>query len=254
MRLDTCDPRVRRLRDAIRSIEAGGGVAHARASSYTRRITDAADLLAPGRVHEWFADDPGSPRGDSPAPMGVLVLGVRHLYRVLAQRGERRAVLWIGRCCWPYALVLGEVLPVSVFLDPPDLATRVWTMDATLRCSGVAVVVADGGALDMAASRRLQLAAEIGGVTALLARPWRERTMLSAAATRWRVWPAQDPSVRPGWALELLRCKGLRPGYEAPRHYRVEWDHAPGTFALPAPLDGGTDPASGQHSHTRSVG
>lgn len=86
-------------------------------------------------------------------------------------------------------------------------------MDLALRSPAVAAVIADASGLDMASSRRLQLAAEAGlerggGGLALLVRPPDEARELSAAATRWRVAcvPATGRSAR--WSLELLRRKG----------------------------------------------
>jgi len=72
-----------------------------------------------------------------------------------------------------------------------------WAVEEGLRAgpeSGLAAVVAEIGRLPMVASRRLQLAAERSGVTALLLRRWRsgaeaaaERERPSAALTRWRI-------------------------------------------------------------------
>lgn len=154
------------------------------------------------------------------------------------------SVLWIGRAVWPYAatLLASDVLAESaaedthdeardfglelalderpcpapaaeralfarsLFIDPADTAGRLWAIDAALRCPTVTAVVADGSGLDMAASRRLALAANTGEALALIARPpWEERA-LSAAATRWRVERVGD-SVAPGWRLTLLRAK-----------------------------------------------
>ena len=64
----------------------------------------------------------------------------------------------------------------------------------------LAAVVGEIGRLPMVAGRRLQLAAERSGVTALLLRRWRngaeaaaERDRPSAAVTRWRI--ASLPSL-----------------------------------------------------------
>jgi protein ImuA len=81
------------------------------------------------------------------------------------------------------------------------------------------------------AHRRLQLAAERSGVTALLLRRWRtgaeaavERARPSAAVTRWRVaaLPSADIPGLPGigwprWRVELLRCRGGLPDRRAGR-------------------------------------
>ena len=88
---------------------------------------------------------------------------------------------------------------------------RLWAVDRAAGGPGVAVVVADGSRLDMAATRRLQLAAESGSALVLCARPPREIDHLSAATTRWRVRCASSPDKIPRWDVELLRCKGMGP-------------------------------------------
>lgn len=161
-------------------------------------------------------------------------------------RERAGSVLWIGRAVWPYAATLlaadtltelvsagpprrtdeaelslelaleerpcGEpaadraLFARSVLVDPPDVAGRLWAVDAALRCPTVTAVVADATGFDMAATRRLALAANTGEALALLARPPWETGELSAAATRWRVTRAGD-SLTPRWRLTLLRAK-----------------------------------------------
>ncbi|MFO0874641.1 MAG: hypothetical protein U0575_11820 [Phycisphaerales bacterium] len=156
----------------------------------------------------------------------------------------------------------------------PD--ARLWAIDLALRCTGVALVVADGRGLDMAATRRLQLAAEAGQTVGLLARAPDERATLSAAATRWLVRPAglHPPLPRPtasisqpsgrlvaanvaaasrdepgrlssdgsriGCRIELLRCKwrhGMLGGALHPVHWIDARSAAP--TSAPQPADGG---------------
>ena len=97
-----------------------------------------------------------------------------------------------------------------------------------LRHRGLAGVVAElSGRISLTASRRLQLAAEASGVTALLLRrPGKGEADLvgaNAATTRWRI--AAQPSGPPipeapdvpglgraQWRLDLQRSRGGRPG------------------------------------------
>jgi hypothetical protein len=81
----------------------------------------------------------------------------------------------------------GWLVGRSLFIDPPHGDERIWAIDLAMRCPAFAVVVADGSGLEMAHSRRLQLAAQEGRSLALLARPTRDEQCISAAATRWRV-------------------------------------------------------------------
>jgi hypothetical protein len=115
-----------------------------------------------------------------------------------------------------------------VFVDPASKQERVWAVELAARCVGVGIVIADGSGLAMAESRRLQFASS--NTPLLLARPAWESRELSAARTRWRVSPlAMDETEGDrcqGWAVELLRCKGLRP--EAPgdaRRWVARRDH-----------------------------
>jgi protein ImuA len=123
-----------------------------------------------------------------------------------------------------------------------------WALEEGLRTPALAAVVSEVGRLPMVAGRRLQLAAERSGVTALLLRRWRtgaeaaaERTQPSAAVTRWRITslpslPDGEPGLgRPRWRVELLRCRGAEP---------AAWDmpvdlggaDAPDALRLPAKL------------------
>jgi hypothetical protein len=103
-----------------------------------------------------------------------------------------------------------QLLARTLFVDPRGIRERLWAIDSALRSPAVGVVVADVSGFDMAASRRLQLAAGEGGGVGIFARPPREERELSAAATRWRVARSAPSRKRagPGWTLELLRCKG----------------------------------------------
>jgi protein ImuA len=146
-------------------------------------------------------------------------------------------------------------------------------MEEGLRAGGViAAVVGEIGALPTVGSRRLQLAAERSGVTALILRRWhnateaaRERNRPNAAATRWRIAarpsapismpsPAPTPTLsrlrgraregagwgawvgQPRWRVELIRCRGGEPAC-----WEVEIDNgkisdAAGSLSLAAAL------------------
>jgi len=152
-------------------------------------------------------------------------------------------VLWIGPAVWPHARTLlaaaagsPRLLRRSVFLNPPDDASRLWAIDLAIRSPAVVAVIADGARLDMRATRRLQLAARTRcarfdedaatpvsassltppsepGALCLLARPPTELKTPSAATTRWVVSPTpSNDARRPRWTIELVRCKGLHAG------------------------------------------
>jgi hypothetical protein len=105
-----------------------------------------------------------------------------------------------------YGLDPGRLVLVSAPRDDAIL----WALEEGLRAglaSGLASVVGEISHLPMVAGRRLQLAAERSGVTALILRRWRsaaeaaaERDRPSAAVTRWRIaaLPSADIAEEPG--------------------------------------------------------
>lgn len=113
-------------------------------------------------------------------------------------------------------------------------------MEECLRHSGIAGVVGEVTKCSTTASKRLQLAAEASGVTALLFRRAAQQDVEadgSAAVTRWRVTAAPSealdiPSLaRPRWRVALTRVRGGEP-----RNWIVEGADAQGRIALPAAL------------------
>ena len=114
-------------------------------------------------------------------------------------------------------------------------------MEEALRHPGLAGVVGELWRLEMTASRRLVLAAEISGVMALALRRRREgrpeETGLTAAATRWAISPLPSSPLpvagigRARWQVELTRCRGA-----AAKSWIMEACDAQGRLAVPAEL------------------
>jgi protein ImuA len=118
-------------------------------------------------------------------------------------------------------------------------------MEEGLRHGGLAAVVGEVGRALMPATRRLQLAAEEGGIPALMLRRRRGGDPLappSAAVTRWRLAcipssPLPVPGIgRPRWRLALARQRGgapfdlivETPDAEARLALFAEFEHRPG--------------------------
>jgi len=188
----------------------------------------------------------GDPAIDDELPGGGLASGCLHelaasaqdaaaygLLAVLLGRliGETGVGLWCGlapsgRPALPYGPGLARFgLPLErlVLVRARKPADLLWAMEEGLRSGRFTAVLGDGIAPDLTATRRLQLAAEAGGATALLAFPATERRSLrlSAATTRWRIaaCPAALPD-RPRWSVSLERCRnGGR------RAWILEWNH-----------------------------
>lgn len=231
------------LRERLSAVErrasAGGGDGVEQAIATGWDAMDAAlggGGLRRGGLHEWVglaahdrAGGAGSRRGRWSPPLGVLVHVAARCMGVAAGVGEGggMTVCWVGRRVWPSVHALsgeheksstggGTLLACSLLVDATCAADRLWAADLAARCAG-ALVVVDGSGMDMAASRRLLLAAEAGAAAGAwmvhLARPPWELKQLSAATTRWLV--SRRPAVAGSEAkgkvrlgVTLLRSRG----------------------------------------------
>lgn len=196
-------------------------------------------------VHEWVGLEPLTTSDERPArrwtpPLGVLLHVVRRAMVVAERIPAPLSICWIGRRVWPtvQALTLhstpaSDLLSRSLFIDAPDARARLWAADLASRCASV-LVIADGSGLDMAATRRLQLAAEAGGWMVHLARPPWEAKELSAAATRWAVGRELAPDA-PRFRLHLLRCKGMRSMLAQDRTFTLQRESGGGLVLVSPP-------------------
>lgn len=150
-----------------------------------------------------------------------------------------RPILWLAREARLHAPGLAElgIDPGRLILAAvPDGETLLKAAVDGLRCAGLGAVIVESGRLDLVTSRRLALAAEHSGVTALLLRR-DERAGASVAWTRWRVAAAASTPLAanaPGGValnLDLLRHRGGRDGLR----WRLEWNRDQQAF-VPAPF------------------
>ncbi len=186
--------------------------------------------LACGRLHEIFAeqaDDASSAAGFAAMLMRRLGPGAPHVWLRLdaAQKtgGSLHAAGLAELGGDPGNLVLGIL---------PDSLSLLRIAAEMLRCGDIGTVVAElwrtPRELDLTATRRLAVAAEASGGTALLLRV-DAQPMPSAADTRWSIRSSAATPLAanaPGLAtldVELLRRRGR--GVGAQNHWRVVWDH-----------------------------
>ena len=241
--LEDCEPwRLEALRARIRLLERGAGRADGEGLVLDLPPLDAvlpAGGLPLAALHEIA---PGKPDWDD-GPVTGFCLAL--LVRLAVRRPG--PVLWLASGGDLYAPGLA-----AFGFDPTRLIEGrargdgevLWAMEEGLRSGALAAVVAEVAELEATAARRLQLAAEAGGVPAFLLRRWSRPAAAAspiAAATRWRVsaLPAAGSALpasgiaepRPRWRVELLRCRAGRPG-----NFLMEWDHATGDFSLVAPF------------------
>jgi protein ImuA len=108
-----------------------------------------------------------------------------------------------------------------------------WAMEEGLRTRVLAAVIgAPPGAVDLTASRRLQLAAEAGGTLGIvLDKGGAGRFAASALESRWRIDAAPAGNANGlRWRVVLERCRGGAQG----AHWMVERDEETGDFAVAA--------------------
>ncbi len=108
-----------------------------------------------------------------------------------------------------------------------------WGMEEGLRTPALAAVIGEpSGAVNLTASRRLQLAAEAGGTLGVVLNvDGAGRFAANALESRWRIEAAASGDVvRPCWQVILERCRGGTRGLS----WMVERNEETGDFAVVA--------------------
>ncbi len=206
---------------------------------------------------------------------GAAAAGFAALW--LARLQAAGPVLWIVRAGNRAAIDLHAHGLHQLRLDPRRLILvaakgddeALWAMEEGLKAKSLGAVLGEIEKLDLTASRRLQLAAEAGGVTAFVLRRWRvmERATRDAAqpiaaVTRWRVtaMPAENDLC---WRVELTRCRGGKPGawmmekVDGSDEFHVESERVQSERSEPervAPLSGDLAPLLGGRSLAAGAG
>ena len=236
-----------RLRDEVRRLERTIAPDAGAAGTVTFGVADI-DRHLPwgglprGALHEVIAEDPG-------AGVGFVAMLAARLAKSTdgpdGPDGPDGMVLWCegartldaGALYAPglkrFGLAPERVICVRARADRDAL----WALEEGLG-GGLAAVVGEVGAVTLTEGRRLQLAAETAGVTALLLRPPAAADVPGAALTRWRLGalPGATTPGMPGvgrarWRAELFRCRG-----GAAHEWEMEWRDETGDLALAAPL------------------
>lgn len=194
--------------------------------------------LAYGRLHELFA----ASSADGPSAAGFAAA----LARLVLPPGA--PLLWLrleeaevcgGRLSATGLTQIGVDPAQLVLLALPDPVMLLRAAADVVRCRPVGAAVLEvwrrPRALDLTASRRLAVAAEESGVTALILRVDAEPAP-SAAHTRWQVAAAPSCPLEgnapghPAFDIALLRQRGRPDG----GHWRMEWHREQARFAEPA--------------------
>lgn len=133
---------------------------------------------------------------------------------------------WIGAkgTVFPHAVNGFGIGPEKLFfIEPSTDKEKLWAIEEALKCTGLAVVMADIGNLGVTESRRFQLAVEKSGVTGFLLR--NNTKIASSAVTRWQIKPRRADAKKdlpgigfPQWEVALLKVKNGKPG-----NWQMEW-------------------------------
>ncbi len=234
------EARLAALREQVRQIEnqrrdVGRGVLPFGIEEVDRRLAEGG--LALGALHEAAAQRPAL-GDDCAATLFLAALAAR-----LSQCEGAGQVLWaLGRrdLFAPGLAGAGLTPDRLIYAECRDDAEILAVMEEGLRHGSLAAVVGEVGRAAMASVRRLQLAAEEGGATALLLRRWRKAgedplAVPSSAVTRWRIGcvPASllpfEGLGRARWRVALERQRG-----GVPHEWILETPDAEARLALPA--------------------
>jgi len=166
--------------------------------------------IRPGSIIEWLSPYPGSGAGT------LAFLLAAHQIRVA---GTLIVIDPQASFYPPAAANLGISLEHTIVIRPNSTNDTLWSLEQTLRCAGVAVVICHLDYLDARVFRRLQLAVETGGGLGLFLRPDRFCNQPSWADVRLRISgqraavSSQRRMKSPPFSherllqLELLRCR-----------------------------------------------
>jgi len=244
------------LRAEIRAIERVGATVEARPGVAFGLAEVDARLAGGGlgvALHEAAAASP-TPNDDAAATLFLAAAAARFAFASGGGGGAQMLWALTRRDLFAPALAQVGLSPDRLlYAECRNDAEVLAVMEEGVRHGGLAAVIGEVGRAEMAATRRLQLAAEEGGTAALLLRRWRKRDCdplvpPSAAATRWRLAcaPASplpfDALGRARWRVELVRQRG-GPSH----HWLLEAPDAEARLALPARPRDREDQAGGTH-------
>lgn len=221
-----------------------GALWHAEEKSSDQQKCAAEDLFLPqglpqGTVHEWFSGK-ADKRAPRVPPLSIISLVVKNSLESLLSSSPKHPglILWIGKSAWPTPYILKEVggeldlISRSLFVAPQNKKQKLWAIDAGLRSSGVAAVIAECESLPCSLSKRFSLAAKQGGAIGFIIRKTSDLAVPSAAMTRWVVTPMLAESA-PRWEVELIRSKGMQ---FSKTHWAIEVSHEESSTKISLPL------------------
>lgn len=176
----------------------------------------------PVGIHEFVSLSPESAAATSGFMAGLLS----------RLTGPDDICIWIsnGRTLFPPGLSFFGIKPDRIiFVDNKKTADLSWMIEQALRCDALSLVAGEITDLDLAQSRRLQLAVEQSRVNCFLHRYRPKVASAIASACRWKIQPVPGvpygglPGVGfPAWEVTLEKVRNGQPG-----SWQVQWveDH-----------------------------
>jgi len=147
------------------------------------------------------------------------------LSRLMQQTG---VIVWVGGAgqVYPPALSYFGIAPERVlFVRVYKEKEILWAVEEALKCETISAVIGDLPDINLASSRRLQLAVEHSGVACFLLRH-RPREKTTACVTRWNIrsLPSISDEGLPGltfprWQVDLLKVRNGKPG-----SWQMQWN------------------------------
>jgi len=136
--------------------------------------------------------------------------------------------VWInsGEPVYPIALKQYGIEPDKViFIHLQQQKQIQWVLEESLKCEGLASVIAEMRDLSFVSSRRLQLAVEQSRVTGFILRRDPRHLQTTASVCRWEIdsLPSQLADQMPGvgfprWKVSLTKVRNGKPG-----QWDIEW-------------------------------
>ncbi|MFN5061875.1 MAG: ImuA family protein [Pseudomonadota bacterium] len=183
--------------------------------------------LRRGALHEFLYHDPLDPHSLACTLPTVLAYNA-HMALVSTSNGSTswgsplsalKCTIWIGKQSWPAPPALAAIstnehqlvssfFSRSIFIDPPNDSATLWAIDRALRCPAVDLIVAACPSISRATSQRLSLAAQNNNSTAILLRPYKDRSIPSCSSSRWILSTNPSTSESPSWQLSLAKLRG----------------------------------------------
>jgi len=189
-----------------------------------------------GALHEIFP----AKAGDEPSATGFAAA-------LAARVAGKKRVLWLrldfaaledGEISATGLLELGLDPARFLLLKAPDCSSVLRAALDALSCAALGTLVAEipgtPKILDLAASRRLVLAAAQTEVTAFLVRAHAQAGP-SAAETRWLVRPQHSQAGNENWGGPLLATELVRNRHGRTGHWVMEWNGDDGRFRAADP-------------------